>query len=53
MALMSQRTADRKMNESFQGLMANSIRDVVTVFEMQLKFPAKITYSVFKNTLVP
>lgn len=51
MALMSQRMADRKMNESFRGLMANSIKDVVTVFKMQLKIPAKITYCVFKDVL--
>lgn len=53
MALMSQRMADRKMNESFQSLMANSIKDVVTVFKMQLKIPAKITYRVLKNVRVP
>lgn len=51
MALMSQRMADRKMNESFRGLMVNSIKDVVTVFKMQLKIPAKITYRVFKDVL--
>lgn len=31
--------------------MANSIKDVVTVFKMQLKIPAKITYCVFKDIL--
>lgn len=45
--------ADRKMDESFEGLMANSIKDVVTIFKMQLKILAKITYSVFKMVLVP
>lgn len=43
---MSQWMADRKMNESFQGLKANSITDVVAIFKMQLKIPAKITYCV-------
>lgn len=33
--------------------MANSIKDVVTVFKMQLKIPAKITYCVLKNVRVP
>lgn len=46
MVLMSLRMADRKINESFQGLKANSITDVVTIFKMQLKIPAKMTYCV-------
>lgn len=29
--------ADRKMDESVEGLMANPIKDVVTVLKMQLK----------------
>ena len=37
------------MDESFEGLMANSIKDVVTDFKMQLRIPAKITYCVFKT----
>ncbi len=53
MVLKSSRMADRKMDESFEGLMANSIKDVVTVFKMKLKVPAKITYCVFKSDLTP
>lgn len=45
--------ADRKMDESFKSLMANPIRDVVTIFKMWLKIPAKMTYCIFKNVMDP
>lgn len=38
------------MDESFEGLMANPIKDVVTVFKMQLKIP---NYCIVKNVLAP
>lgn len=41
MVLMSLRIADRKMDESFQALMANPIKDAVTAYEMKLKIATK------------
>lgn len=45
--------ADRKMDESFEVLMANPIKDVVTVFKMQLEMREKFTYCVFKKFVAP
>lgn len=48
-ALMSYRMADRKTDESVEGLMANPIKEVVTVFKCNYYISAKIISSGFKK----